>query len=121
MTENNGMDYDDSEQDEAPTNPYESLLDELAVVAGTMNVRQQHPGDFGVEQAGVFYLGMMLCYRLTLTHERLDDLCELLVDLQTTLALNNRIALPLQEIAQSLKNINAAIEGWQDTRQHREQ
>lgn len=82
MTENNGMDRDDTEQDSITDNPYEDILNELAVVAGTMEMRRQHPSDYGVQQAGLFYVGLMLCYRLTLTHQRLDDLCELIVDLQ---------------------------------------
>jgi len=64
MTEDNGMDRDNTEQDRAPSNPYEDLLNELAVVAGTMSVRQEYPSDYGVQQSGLFYVGLMLCHRL---------------------------------------------------------
>lgn len=77
MTENNGMDRED-EQDAAPNNPYEDLLNELAVVAGTMSVRQEYPSDYGVQQSGLFYVGLMLCRRLAVMNEQLDYLADVI-------------------------------------------
>jgi hypothetical protein len=76
MTENNGMDRDDGEQDSTPDNPYEDVLNELAVVANTMSVRQEYPSDYGVQQSGLFYVGLMLCRRLDVIGEKAEQVDE---------------------------------------------
>lgn len=117
MTENNGMDRDDTEQDSESNNPYEDLLNELAVVAGTMSVRQEYPSDYGVQQSGLFYIGLMLCRRLMMLSEQIesvaaviDNNAELILDLEvTTKANTEQLCLRLEAIETALENIAACM------------
>lgn len=111
MTEDNGMNSDYGEDDAPSNNVYEDLLNELAVLASTMSVRQEYPSDYGVQAAGTFYVGLMLCRRLMMLGEQLetisdviDNSAELLVDLQATLTENNR------ETCKRLESIDSALE-----------